>query len=69
MRVEPQPGRRADRWRKARRAIAREQGRGDLPGQLLFPWYVGPLPMEESRAADVPPGGRVFDLRRKGAGR
>jgi len=69
MPTDPQPGRRIDRWRKARRATARQNGLGDLPGQLLFPWYVAPLPMEEPRPADVPPGGRVFDLPRKGAER
>lgn len=50
MPTEPKPAKRIDRWRKARRAAAREQGRGDLPGQLLFPWYGNRAPAE---AADV----------------
>jgi hypothetical protein len=67
MRTDPKPARRIDRWRKTRRAVARKRGRGDLPGQLLFLRYVGPLPTEETRTAGPQTVGRVPSLRRKGA--
>ena len=67
MRTDPKPARRIDRWRKTRRALAREQGSGDLPGQMLFPWYAGPMPTEESRAAGPQTAGPVSSPRRKGA--
>jgi len=44
---------RPDRWRKTRRAVAREHGHGDIPGQLLFPWYLARTAEDGPQAADT----------------